>query len=670
MNEKFTVLLVAALAVAVMVGLVAFSPHPLKAARPELSAAVNLASFELSTEERSKLHENGFIVIPAEYKKIYQIYKDARQDNIPIFVTTDLVLHTAHLLFDYTLRLVELEHLKDQLTNLTRAMVSAAEEQYASAQNAEVKEAARRNIAFFAVALKLLRETEAPELVKDIVDQELALIEAHQGIASSPLFGYKVDYSQYIPRGHYTRNEDFQRYFKAMIWYGKMMFRLQPGEGPEALERGRAETLSALLVVEALKSGRAMFHDWQRIYDTTAFFVGEADNLQALDYLDLMLKIYGRVPSIDEFADEAKLARFIAEALELKEPKVLPIWAAEEQVPLALSQGFCFMGQRFIPDSYIFQQLVYDEVGTIDNPRVFPKGLDVMAVLGSKEAEEILREEGDFDYKNYSEQLSKLKEEFVPKTAEEWTQNLYWHWFYTLKPLLEERRIGPFFTQNKAWLRKELNTALGSWTELRHDTVLYAKPSVTVPRAFMELTKGYVEPYPKVYERVAALTKRMREDLGSREMLNEIMEGKLAAFEELAMELKVIAEKELRGEGLTEEEYRLIWGIGAALEGIVELPEPIRSRIISGEDERMALVVDVHTDPQSGMVLQEAVGYAFQILVLVEVEGEVKIAEGGVFSYYEFIQPIAERLTDAKWQEMLEAGKEPELPSWTQAYRP
>ncbi|HID57580.1 TPA: DUF3160 domain-containing protein, partial [Candidatus Poribacteria bacterium] len=171
-------------------------------------------------------------------------------------------------------------------------------------------------------------------------------------------------------------------------------------------------------------------------------------------------------------------------------------------------------------------------------------------------------------------------------------------------------------------------------------------------------------------ERVAALTKRMREDLGSREMLNEIMEGKLAAFEELAMELKVIAEKELRGEGLTEEEYRLIWGIGAALEGIVELPEPIRSRIISGEDERMALVVDVHTDPQSGMVLQEAVGYAFQILVLVEVEGEVKIAEGGVFSYYEFIQPIAERLTDAEWQEMLEAGKEPELPSWTQAYRP
>ena len=62
-----------------------------------------------------------------------------------------------------------------------------------------------------------------------MVDKELALIEAHQGYADSPLFGYKEDYSQYVPRGHYTRNDQFKTYFKAMMWYGRIGFRLQPG---------------------------------------------------------------------------------------------------------------------------------------------------------------------------------------------------------------------------------------------------------------------------------------------------------------------------------------------------------------------------------------------------------------------------------------------------------
>ena len=35
-----------------------------------------------------------------------------------------------------------------------------------------------------------------------------------------PYFPYDLDYSQFTIRGHYTRTEDFGRYFKAMMWYG------------------------------------------------------------------------------------------------------------------------------------------------------------------------------------------------------------------------------------------------------------------------------------------------------------------------------------------------------------------------------------------------------------------------------------------------------------------
>jgi hypothetical protein len=35
-----------------------------------------------------------------------------------------------------------------------------------------------------------------------------------------------------------------------------------------------------------------------------------------------------------------------------------------------------------------------------------------------------------------------------------------------------------------------------------------------------------------------------------------------------------------------------------------------------------------------------------------------------VFSYYEFTHPVDDRLTDEKWQMMLEEKKAPEQPEW------
>lgn len=636
----------------------------------KLDKAIALANYNLSTGTEGKLHQNGFIVIPEGYKNIYQIYRHAHQDNIPIFVTTDVILHTAHLLFDYTLRLVEIEGLKEELINLTRAMLTSAQEQYKKAKDKRIREAVRRNMAFFSVAWKLLGGEGIPDLVGDTVTKELNLIENHQEIAKSPLFDYKMDYTQFTPRGHYTRNKEFKRYFQAMIWYGKMMFRLRPGEDLKAVEKGQKETLSALLITRALKASEVGFKRWHKIYDTTSFLVGETDNLQAKNYLRLMEKIYGSVSTIVEFASKSKLDQFIDQALALKKPKILPTWAAMKQIPIELSQGFCFLGQRFIPDSYVFQKLIYPKVGTLENPRIFPKGLDVMATLGSKEAERILKEQGDFDYKDYEKQLLKLREEFSLKSEEEWTQNLYWHWFYSIKPLLKGKKGGPTFSHNQAWLRKELNTALGSWTELRHDTMLYAKPSVTTTRGIKFFTKGYVEPYPKVYNRIASLTEKMRKKLSADGLLNEVIESKLTKFENLVIDLRRISEKELKTEKLTKEQYMTIWNIADTLESIVELPEAIQSKIISGEDERMALIVDIHTDPQTGKVLEEAVGNAFTILVVVKVEGQVKIAQGGIFSYYEFKQPISEKLTDRNWHQMLKIGEEPLLPAWTKSFLP
>jgi hypothetical protein len=319
----------------------------------------------------------------------------------------------------------------------------------------------------------------------------------------------------------------------------------------------------------------------------------------------------------------------------------------------------------------MFQQLVYDKVGTQGDPRIFPKGLDVTAVLGSSRAYGILLDVyGEGRYANYEEQMEKLRGEFGQLPPEQWVENLYWSWLYALRPLLEIKGEGyPSFMQNQGWVDKDLNTFLGSWTELRHDTILYAKQSYTMKATGImpqpEAVKGYVEPQPEVYARLAALAKQMRAGLDGRGLLDREYRDKLERLESLLLSLKTMAEKELGEQALSEEENELIRNIGGILEGITTFSAKVKEQITSEADERMAVVADVHTDVNTGQVLEEGVGDAFVIYAIAPVEGKLVATQGGVFSYYEFTQPMDDRLTDEAWQAL---EPKPDLPVWTGSF--
>ena len=653
---------------------------------PDLDAVANTDLVTLfSDAQKAALEANGFVVVPRGYEQIYQVYQSADEAGIPVFVTTDAVLHAFHILYDYALRLAEIEHFIADLEALNAAMLETAEADYAATESS-VQEAAWQNLAFFAVATKLLTpEADVPAPVRDVVAEELALIEAHAGMTVSPLFGYREDYSQYLPRGHYTRNADFERYFRAMMWYGRMSFHLTR---PDDSGAARRETRGAILIVRALHNAQAggepALDVWKRIYEPTAFFVAAADDLTVHDYAAVAQQVYGGMPEPTQLTDKVQLDTFIATAQQLRPPAIVGGFVTDQEAPEEVTMGFRFMGQRFIPDSYIFQQLVYSKVkghhgsgepftlslsqaGPI---RGFPRGLDVPAALSSGRALEILTAEGDTDYDGYAEQLAKLQAEFAALGQDQWTANLYWNWLYTLRPLLEIEAEGyPYFMQSPAWPDKALHTWLGSWTELRHDTILYAKQSYTVfaTGAMPEPkpTRGYVEPQPEVYARLAALTAQMQTGLGGRGLLNDEMANKLEQMEELLLVLKEIAEKELGGEGLTEDEYATIRAIGDTLEELTTFSEEIEGQITSQADERMALIADVHTDPNTNQVLEEGVGDAFPIYVIALVDGQQVVTLGGVFSYYEFKWPIGDRLTDEAWQEM---SPLPDRPAWTGSF--
>ena len=665
-----------------------------------LSNVTNASDFTFSDTAKNLLVKNAFVVKPSYNNEFFPLYESNRYSYTPSFITTDSMLHNYHLMFDFLLKQLEEQKLVTELKQLNANMLSEALSQYNSLKGTEWENAAKRNIGFFAVGSKLLDSTiNVPSVVANEVSQELALIEVHQGIEKSPVMNIgsgqdtmidtpqgpqslealKEDYSQYIPRGHYDKTEQLKAYFKSMMWYGRLTFRMKSDD----------EVKSALLITLALKKENNQ-NSWNKIYEPVNFFVGKSDDITYYQFKDLTEKVYGANATIQLLSsDKSKLTSFINETKTLEPPQInsMPIFNAAIQPDREKEiKGFRFMGQRFTIDAAIFQRLVTREVGPkgescsnapFRDGRMLPKGLDVPSAMGSDEALNILKAQGETQHACYPENMSKMQAYLSGLPTENWTQNLYWGWLYQLRPLLDKKSSGyPTFMQNTAWARKELNTFLGSWSQLKHDTILYAK------QTYAELggggpekkdDRGYVEPNPYVYARLASLLKMTNEGLEMRGLLTASMKDNLSKMEQLAMSLKTISEKELNNENLTDADYELIRSYGGQLEHLwleINKDEPQYKELGQRDfldQNPAAIVADVATDP-NGQVLEEGTGKISEIYVVVPVDGKLRIAKGGVYSYYEFTWPMSDRLTDKKWRELLNSGQAPALPSWTDAF--
>ncbi len=625
-------------------------------------------SWNFNGIDSALLRANHFTVKKSQYKQLFDVYNSCTWNGTPIFVTTDAVLHTYHVLFDRILAEIEMKKFVAELNALTENLIIETETVYSQSIQPEAKEAARRNLAFFSVAKKLLGEkTAIPATVAALVDSELVLIDRHQGYRISPIFGYfsALDYSQFQPRGHYTKNDTLKAYFKTMMWYGWTIFTMEPNLFGDLSYR---HTLQALLLVQMLYrmqvDNQPLWEKWRFIYDPTVFFVGKTDEPNIMDYKLIADQIYGAnflSLSLDSLANKNLLAAFMIEAQQLPEPKI-PNWIYGTFVTY---KGFRFMGQRFIPDSYMFAHLIDPYV----SGRLFPKGLDVMAILGSNRAFAILDSlYKETSYENYTQQIDGFKTEFANLSPAAWAQNLYWNWLYCLMPLLYQKGAGyPFFMQTLAWANKEVLTALASWAELRHDTILYAKQSSTPCCIPPGPPRNYVEPNPHLYARLASLAQFTRDGLQSRNLLFPEFKEKLDLFESLLMFLKRVAIKELENIPLTDQEYEDIYCFGKVMQKLVSYyPDP--QVPWKSDTDDMAVIADVHTDSNTDQCLEEGVGYPLEIFVIVNEGGTVRITRGAIFSYYEFIQPIADRLTDEAWRKMLVGEKPPKLPEWVASF--
>ncbi len=665
---------------------------------PDLSNVYNLAQFEGFTDNQKKsLYENGFVVLkPGEdkYVKMHHLYESLEYNHIPMFITVDTALHMYHLFFDDSLKYVEADSLCDELNNFTKNMLSKSLKYYNDDKYSELKEELKTITSYFTVANTLLGEkTNVPDEVQSLADEELLLINEAQGLTKSPLFKYDLDYSQYIVRGHYTCNEKLENYFKTMMWYGNTAFPLTKIENKE-------EVLSVDSTVKALIMSSLILEDegnksdlerWEDVYYITALYAGNSDDLNVLDYREMIKNVYGKNPDILIYKDETYYSKLLEEAKKLTNPQ---IQTKTIFYNIPTGKQFRLMGQRYTIDGDIMQNLVEPL------KRAVPSGLDVAAVFGSERAEEILDQyyKPKLFWDGYETELHKLKDQINNTNDDTWKSNLYSGWLWTLKSTavsFEDSEGMPQFMKSQKWTDKNINSMLGSYAELKHDTVLYSKQPCaekgggeTPPQPY-----HYVEPNVEVYSKLLWQAKNTKENLKIKGLLNEEIKQILDDMIEMEELLITCSVKELNNEMLTEDEYDKLACFGGLIDRInTNMIYRLQDiGVYSNASYTTALISDVATffpALMPGGCLELGTGFPCEIYVICNCKGVPYIAQGAVYSYYEF--ESEERLTDEKWHEMLGLKRErnedfedydfynvtleepldtlPDMPEWTKSF--
>jgi hypothetical protein len=602
-----------------------------------------------ANDANGQLLANGFVVVPGTTRHFHHIYEGAEYGGWPVFVTTDAAYHVWHLAFDKILRETEEQTLLPALEDMVARLVELARAQETELAGTDLAEAANRVTQFYEAAATVLELDVGP--IGPLAEAEVELIMAATGMAlspttggddSSPFITRMIDYSLFRPRGHYTRSEDLERFFRAMSQLGNNAFLVDKG------------LVLGILASRVLLADQDVIDAWQLIYEPTAWLVGAADDYTPLEVGAVVEQV---VPSgwsdVTVFADPASVTT-VGSALLAMRPVAINPEAASVRI----------MGARLVVDSYIFDQLVAPNVG-----RSTASPLDLAAAFGSEWAYGVQEAAGATAADGYEQQMAAMQQLIADRTEEDWGTTVYDAWLWAVQPMWQQRGVEyPDYMQTEAWDAKSHQTGFGSYTELKHDTILYTKQAVAEGGGEEPppLPRHWVEPEPVVFERLASITDLMRTGLESRNLLPDEYSFLLTDLERFYTWLGGIARDELAGLPISEEDNRELSWIGSMLEGYWVQTSDSDLDWENGPDSHAALIADVMRNAEA--VLELGTGYVDNIFVLVpDDDGNFQVASGGVYSYYEFWN-TEQRLTDEEWRAQLDAATNPPRPDWQQIF--
>ena len=661
----------------------------------------------LTDYEKQLLARNHFVVTERLRNRSWAYsFINLYSNDLPLFISSDFVLHTMHKSYDAILVDVEYNLLEPNLIELLNSMYYKFGELYSKyGSNSSMINSLQDVDLYIAVANSLARgEIILPIFsTSDKYDEVMAGIESEQmeymSLFTNEDRTRKLDFSQFKPRGHYTKTiyttngqVTLENYFRAMMWLGRIDFLMtappdNPWEPDWTKEELQRMQISALLLNELLNScgKRTLFETHEKII---SFMVGPDDNLTPDELTGLADELLSSPEDI--LSDETY--ELFTEALNSSDDYGQKIMSnffyvdPDSSDPGQLPVSYKLLGQKFLLDSYVTSEVVYDRIswnGTKIH-RGLPDPLDVMAALGNENAMALMQE--DMEKYHYAYKLSALENLISYYHDDYWNQSLYNVWLSSIRTLNPPSSTSnlPYFMKTVAWHHEKLNTQLTSWAELRHDNILYGKQSYTGGTG-CSYPYTYVEPYPELYQRIETFSQKAKqffsELLGSDNSITTYYEN----YGEVIGKLGIIAQKELDGELLNDDEITFLktmisnyMASGPSITGWFN--DLFYNSVVSfnnGMTEDF-IVADIHTQPTDefgnvvGYVYHVGTGYVDMGIFLAPNPlnpDQLMTFAGPVSSYRYDITEDFYRYNDEEWFDKFWSDEElPARPDWVWKY--
>jgi hypothetical protein len=644
------------------------------------------SSLALTTSEQQALTQKGFVVSANHTFPTFAYgYMSIYSADLPVYISADSILEGVHRSYDALLQTTETSKLITELQSLLDGMRTGL----AGGAGAELGSDVQGDVdTYLAVAASLLEGTTlAPVAGGSATDIGNLVDLANQaaGPASVSLFGTSrdEDFSQFKPRGHYTSSTALELYFRAIMWLGRIDFRLletQP-DGSQVFQRRQ---LDDMLLLNALVTSDLHPH-FDTIDDVIRVFVGEPDYMQLAQVGSLLADV-GATTLTDakSVSDQTFEQAIIAGGYGVQRiASHIMVDGIGSTGTLPPTLSFALLGQRYVIDSNVFSNLVFDRVGGGKIARMLPNPLDVaFSVFGNNQAGTLLAP--DLAQYPYAPDLAAMRLLVDAHPPEFWQASLYNLWLGALRELSPGAIASgstaaalPATFKSEPWGRRLLSAELASWAELRHDTIAYSKQSYS-GASFCDFPDGFVDPYPEFYQKLldfAALAKTtVLPFFEGSDLLSTEVSTYFDNLTQAATELQAIAEQELTGAPLSQDMLDFL-NDAVVVNGGCGSPQQT-----SGWYKKLFFVLgdgavwdptiaDVHTEPTDalgnpvGNVLHVGTGDARLMVVVVDTCSGSHVYTGLASSYQEIVMPNFQRLDDPTWATMVRT--EPDVPWMT-----
>src|SRR5262249_42230596 len=411
-----------------------------------------------------------------------QLYYDIYTRDLPVFISSDSVLHAWHRSYDAMLEELELTYLMPALDELLTGMHDALPAARTRYGDGILKDSVLDADYFLTVARSLIKDGVMPSKFDQEVRVKATLAAvANEQMHDFNLFGRlrKMDFSQFKPRGHYEANPELRKYFKAMMWCGRTDLRVSGGRDFTGELSSARELGCAVVLLDLLRSA-GKEEAWRQFDRTIQTFRGRTGSATFDDLARVAAAAKITSPAdLKTDADLQKLADVIQDSSAGKQDIRGEVYVSlPGPAKIALPRSFTLMGQKFVVDSWVTAKIVYDDIlwdGGKVRRRV-PSALDVaFAAFGNNHVvpELVERiEQGTHPHRDgmpYQHTLAAVRNVLDGLEPARWDETIYTSWLKTLRTLSAPAgEQFPETMRTREWAMKQTNTQLGSWTQLRH----------------------------------------------------------------------------------------------------------------------------------------------------------------------------------------------------------